>query len=175
MFFAVVWGSLLLGGSCYAWWHYKEYRLTEVSPGALYRSAAMPPKVLRATIRRLGIRTMVDLRCPEEGEASIAAEAQVCEELGITHLNLESPQVPPDELRDRFLDWGEDPEHLPMLVHCNHGEGRAVLYGALWRIEVEGDDPEQARQNCRVLWTKGSSFDPRKPKGAYLRNYSKRT
>ena len=136
-------GTLVLSGGCYAWWHYREYRLTEVAAGALYRSAAMPPAALRRTVRRLGLRTVVDLRCPDEGEERIAEEGRVLEELGVTHLNLQSPQVPPDALRDRFLDWGSDPEHRPMLVHCNHGEGRAVLYGALWRIEVEGDDPEK--------------------------------
>lgn len=165
-------GALLLFGGAYAWWHYREHRLTVITPGEAYTSAAMPPEDLRKVVRKLGIQTVFDLRCPDEGEDKIEAERVVLEEEGVHHVNLQSDQVPAEETRDRYLDWIADPEHRPALMHCNHGEGRAVLYGALWRIEFEGMDPEAARKKCRRITTKGSSFDPRKRKGAYLRGYT---
>jgi hypothetical protein len=164
-------GSLLLVGGAYAWWHYREHRFSVVSRGNVYRCAAMPPQALRQMVRRHGIRTVFDLRCPVEGAEKIAAEKETLESLGVHHVNLESPQVPTPELRDRYLAWVADPAHRPALIHCNHGEGRAVLYGALWRIEFEGVEPEKARKECRLITTRGSSFDPRRPKGAYLRSY----
>lgn len=166
-------GLLLLLGASYAWWQLMESRFTVVSPDRVYTSAAMKPERLRKVTRCQGIRTVVDLRGPEErcGREGLKAEAEVLAEEGVTHLNLASPQVPTEELRDRFLEWTSDPEHLPALIHCNHGEGRAVLYGALWRIELEGVDPETARKGCRRFTTKGSSFDPAKGKGSYLRSY----
>jgi hypothetical protein len=166
-------GLVLLLGGTYAWWHWVEHRLTVITPGEVYTSGAMPPERLRRCVRRLAIRSVFDLRCPEEGEANIAAEAEVLREEGVHHVNLQSPQVPPDEIRDRFLAWISDPEHRPALIHCNHGEGRAVLYGALWKIEWLGLDPEKARKQCRMITTRGSSFDPRKVKGAYLRTYQR--
>jgi protein tyrosine/serine phosphatase len=164
-------GLFLLLAGAYAWWHYVEHRLTVITPGEAYTSGAMPPETLKKVVKKYGIRTVFDLRCPDEGEEKIEAEKKALEEVGVHAVNLQSSQVPPDDIRDRFIAWIADPEHRPALMHCNHGEGRAVLYGALWRIEFEGMDPEKARKKCRMLTTRGSSFDPRKVKGAYLRNY----
>jgi protein tyrosine/serine phosphatase len=168
-------GFLLLFGGAYYWWQHREYRLTVITPGQVYTSAAMPPEKLRSVVRRLGIRTVFDLRGSHEKvenvEERIEAERKVLEEEGVDHVNIPSPQVPTEELRDQYLDWIADPAHRPALMHCNHGQGRAVLHGALWRIEFEGMNPEKARKKCRRLRTKGTSFDPERPKGNYLRTY----
>jgi protein tyrosine/serine phosphatase len=95
-------------------------------------------------------------------------------EAGVQFVNIPSPQVPGEEELSRFLELISRAENLPVLVHCNHGEGRAVLYGALWRIEAEGWTGEAARKTCRVLTTRGSSFDVDKVKGKFLREYSAR-
>jgi protein tyrosine/serine phosphatase len=171
MILALLVGSLLLLGSAYAWWHFVEHRFTTVASGKFYRSAAMPPARLRGFLRRQGIRTVIDLRTPGEGLEKIGAERAVVEGLGRRFVNLPSPQVPGEAELAVFLDLIARPENLPILVHCNHGEGRAVLYGALWRIEAEGWQGEAARKSCRVLTTRGSSFDARKSKGAFLRAY----
>lgn len=171
LFWAFLAGFVFLSLTGYAWWQLVEHRLTVIERGKIYTSGAMPPARLQKVVKRLGIRTVVDLRCPVEGEEKIAAEKAALEEVGVHHLNLESEQAPQDECRDRFIEWLEDPSHRPALIHCNHGEGRAVLYGALWRIEFMGMDPEKARKKCRILTTRGSSFDVKKAKGAYLKTY----
>lgn len=171
VFWSFLAGGFVLCVAAYLWWHLAEHRLTVIERGQVYTSGAMPPAKLKRVVKRLGIRTVVDLRCPVEGEEKIAAEKAALEEVGVHHLNLESEQAPQEECRDRFLEWLEDPEHRPALIHCNHGEGRAVLYGALWKIEFMGMDPETARKKCRFVTTKGSSFDLGKAKGDYLRKY----
>lgn len=171
LFWSIIVGVCVLAAAGYAWWHFVEYRLTVISRGQVYTSAAMSVSSLEKVVKRLGIRTVVDLRGPQEGEAEIAAEKELLEKMGVDHFNIDSPQVPPDALRDRYLDWMMDDSHRPALIHCNHGQGRAVLYGALWRIEAEGMDPETARKKCRFLTTRGSTFDLKKVKGAYLHSY----
>ncbi len=171
MILAVFAGGLLLFGAAYAWWHFVEDRFTAVTPGKFYRSAAMPPARLRRFVARQGLRTVIDLRTAVEGGEGIAAERAAVEGMGARFVNLPSPQVPGEPELAVFLDLISRPENLPILVHCNHGEGRAVLYGALWRIEAEGWGGEAARKSCRVVTTRGSSFDARKTKGAFLRDY----
>lgn len=170
---ALLVGALLLFGGAYAWWHFIEYRFTVVTPHQVYRSAAMPPRTLQRVVKRHGIRTVIDLRTPGEGQDRIDAERAALEEIGVTHLNLQSPQVPTEDLLRDYVTYMETDAHRPVLIHCNHGEGRAVLYGALWRIEFEGCDPERARKGCRVVTTRGSSFDVGKAKGDFLRGYER--
>lgn len=164
-------GLFVICAVAYAWWQLVEHRLTVIERRQVYTSGVMPPERLKKMVKRLGIKTVVDLRCPVEGVDKIAAEKAALDEVGVHHLNLESEQAPQQECRDRFVEWLEDPAHRPALIHCKHGEGRAVLYGALWKIEFMGMDPECARKKCRYLTTKGSSFDVDKVKGTYLRNY----
>lgn len=163
----------MLLAAAYAWWQLVEHRLTTIERGQVYTSGAMPPERLKKVVRRLGIQTVVDLRCPEEGEEKIAAEKAALKEVGAHHLNLESEQAPQDHCRDRYIGWLENPNHRPALIHCNHGEGRAVLYGALWKIEFMNMEPETARKKCRLLTTRGSSFDLNKVKGKYLHHYER--
>lgn len=162
-------GLMVLLVSAFAWWHFFERRFTVLTPGEMYRSAAMKPKVLGKVVVRHGIRSVIDLRTETEGD--VQSEANALEAVGCRHLHLPSTQVPSDELRDRFLEMAGNPENRPALIHCTHGEGRAVLYGALWLIEFKGMDPECARKASRFLTTWKSTFDPRKAKGAYLRSY----
>jgi protein tyrosine/serine phosphatase len=171
IFWSFLAGFFLLAAAGYTWWQLVENRLTTIERGQAYTSGVMPPQRLKKVVKRLGIKTVVDLRCPVEGIEKIAAEKTALVELGVYHLNLASEQAPQDECRDRFIEWLEDPTHRPVLIHCKHGEGRAVLYGALWKIEFMGLDPEIARTKCRMLTTKGSSFDLKKVKGAYLHDY----
>ena len=160
---------LWLGG--YLWWHLVERRLTVLTPGEVMRSAAMKPGALRRAVRRHGLRAVIDLRKDDEGE--VPREAETLKELGCKHLRLPSTQVPNEELRDRFLELIGDPENRPALIHCTHGEGRAVLYGALWLIEFQGLEPEAARRKARWITTRGSTFDLKRDKGKYLHDYTR--
>jgi len=72
---------------------------------------------------------------------------------------------------DRFLETMESCDY-PVLIHCHHGRGRAVLFSALYRIEFEGWDPEDARMATRNrLRIESSNFAKDEPKGVYLREY----
>ena len=162
-------GGFLLWLGGYFWWHLHERRLTVLTPGEVMRSAAMRPGQLRRAVARHGLRAVVDLRKADEGE--VEQEAETLAAVGCKHLRLPSTQVPDDDLRDRFLELIGDPENRPALIHCTHGEGRAVLYGALWLIEFQGVPPGTARKKARWVTTRGSTFDVKRDKGKYLENY----
>ncbi|MCC5843842.1 MAG: tyrosine-protein phosphatase [Verrucomicrobia bacterium] len=164
-------GFFLLAALSYAWWQLVERRFTVVTPGQVYRSAAMKPDRLRRVVAKRGIRTVYDLRTETEGD--VAAERAALEAAGCRYVNLKSKQVPDDATRARFLEDIGDDGHRPALIHCTHGEGRAVLFGALWLIEFKGVPPPKARKMCRMITTKGSTFDLNREKGQFLEGYAK--
>jgi len=67
----------------------------------------------------------------------------------------------------------DNPSNYPVLIHCFHGVGRAEMYSAIYRIEYENWDRDEARKETRFL-TKFSAFDLGKPKGDFLHSYVKR-
>ena len=159
------------------WWGQVNHRLEEMSPGALWKSGAMPPEELVATCRRLGIKTVIDLRTagstdPEQPEnvEDVKAEGRALAAAGLTHVHIPSEQVPDDATVDRYLAAVSNATGQPFLVHCHHGTGRAELFSAIYRIEVDGWDYDRARRATRWIpyW---SSFSPNKPKGQYLLQY----
>lgn len=158
------------------WWLYwvrVQNRFTTITQGEVYQSSAMTADEMTELVNEFGIRTVVDLRFEDEAEENMAAERRVLADLGVTFLHLPSKQVPNDETVDRYLEYVADEEHRPILIHCKHGEGRSVLFAALYRIEFEGWSNQRARQATRfILWGSGFALD--RPKGRYLDQYQPR-
>ena len=99
--------------------------------------------------------------------SAISADQRNLVSAGLRYVHLPSRQVPEPVTCEAFLSEMRRSEAWPVLVHCQHGTGRSVLLSALYRIEVEGWSPEQARQATRWL-TWGSSFAADRPKGRFL-------
>ena len=163
--------ALLFGAtSVYAYWALVLDHFVAIEPGQVYRSGAMPPERLLATVREYGIRSVIDLRTEDdraERERALLATA------GVRHFHIPSQQVPDPKTIDAFLAVMEDPANRPVLIHCTHGVGRAPLYEAIYRIEFEGWDPERARES--VYWRSGfGAFEPDDKKGRFLREYTPR-
>lgn len=164
-------GFGLLAALGYAWWQLVDRRFTVLTPGEVYRAAAMKPEALQRLVQKRNIRTVYDLRTDTEGD--VEGEKAALKAVGCRHIHLKSRQVPDEDTRDRFLKDIEDPANRPALIHCTHGEGRAVLFGALWLIEFKGVPPARARKMCRMITTRGSTFDLDREKGQYLEGYRK--
>jgi len=173
VFTLVVIFALVAATGWWLYWTRVQNRFTTITPGEGYQSSAMSADEMAELVHEYGIRTVVDLRFEDEAEENIAAERRVLADLGVTFLHLPSKQVPNDETVDRYLEYVADEEHRPILIHCKHGEGRSVLFAALYRVEFEGWSNERARQATRlILWRSGFALD--RPKGLYLDQYQPR-
>jgi protein tyrosine phosphatase (PTP) superfamily phosphohydrolase (DUF442 family) len=158
----------------FAYWDMVQFKLATVTEGQVYRSAAMPMPTLTDVVKEHGIRSVVDLRADHEvPEGLRQGERLALEKLGVSYLPLPSAQVPQPATVNRFLEHAEKAENLPLLIHCRDGEGRAVLFSAIYRIELEDWPNDRARRATRFVPAL-SSFSLDKPKGRFLNDYQPR-
>ena len=138
--------SLLVVGGEYLRWVELEHRFTTISEGAYYQSAQMSPDALIALAREKEIDAVVDLRDTTDDLDLVRAEGEALTAAGIEHIHLPTNMQPDAEAVAAFLDIvaAQRGAGRTLLVHCHHGEGRSVLYSALYRVQFEGWTPEEA-------------------------------
>lgn len=159
-----------------------NHNFETITKGKVYKSGVIPPDELESYIKEYGIKSVVDLRFPGTGDdvnnpeipAELTAEKEAIAKIkGVNYFNNGSDQVPAQKNLDRFFEIMDNPANYPVLIHCYHGVGRAEMYSAIYRIEYENMDRNEARTSTRLL-TKWSSFDDGKPKGEFLKAYKSR-
>ena len=102
-----------------------------VAPG-IYRGA-QPGKGGYATLKKMGIRTVIDLRTTEDERARV-------EGAGMRAMSVPL-RMSRDGLRekvDRVVALMADPANQPVFVHCRHGQDRTGIVVAAYRMRVEG-------------------------------------
>jgi protein tyrosine/serine phosphatase len=173
--------ALLFGGK-YVYDMNINHNFETITEGKVYKSGVIPPDELESYVKKYKIKSIVDLRFPGTGDdvnnpentsELIAEKNAVAKINGVNYFNNGSDQVPTKENLKLFYKIMDDPANYPVLIHCYHGVGRAELYSAVYRIEYENTDKDEARTSTRFL-TKWSSFDLGKPKGDFLHNYISR-
>lgn len=141
----------------------------EVVPGQLYRSAQLSPRHLLSTIKKRGIKSILNLREPEFGKEE--KHFLSCNAPAIRYKN-----VPLDahrglslnELRDITQFFRTAP--APLLIHCHWGADRTALAVTLWHILK--NPAKQAREELIATHTSSrfGHFAGRHPETrAYLR------
>lgn len=159
-----------------------NHNFETITEGKVYKSGAIPPDEIADYINKYHIKSVIDLRFPGTGDlvnnpeipAELTAEKVAVEKIpGVNYFNDGSDQVPKQENLDMFFKIMDNKANYPVLIHCYHGVGRAEMYSAIYRIEYEGMDRDEARTSTRFL-TKWSSFDLGKPKGDFLHTYQTR-
>ncbi len=100
---------------------------------ALYRGGAPSDEGLD-TLRRMGIRTVVNLRHYHGG-----GEERGCRRRGLRYVRivLESSDAPGDRDVRRFLAVATDPLQQPVYFHCWRGKDRTGVMCAAYRMAVE--------------------------------------
>ena len=173
---------LLVFGGKYVYDMNINHNFETITEGKVYKSGVIPPDELETYVKKYKIKSIVDLRFPGTGDdvnnpenvAELEAEKRTVAKInGVNYFNDGSDQVPTKENLVLFYKIMDNPANYPVLIHCYHGVGRAELYSAVYRIEYENWDKDEARTSTRFL-TKWSSFDLGKPKGDFLHNYIRR-
>ena len=110
-------------------WH----NLAEVAPG-VWRSNQPGPAQIRKLARRLGLKSIVNLRGAND-YGSYLLERETCAELGIAlhDTRLLSREPPSRDSLHRLRTTFEQAE-TPMLLHCKSGADRAGLAAAVYLL-----------------------------------------
>ena len=123
-----------------------------VESGRLYRSNHPLPWQLRDASRRLGLRTIINLRGERRDCGSDRLGRAAAAELGLVHVDapFESRGAPH---KDRILRLAEIFRSVPepILIHCKSGADRTGLAAGLWLL-LQGRPVEEAAAQLSLRW-----------------------
>jgi uncharacterized protein (TIGR01244 family) len=104
-----------------------------------------------AEVKKLGYKTVINLRQASEPGADIEAESAAAKEAGIKYVHLPLNSASPDPaVVEQFLDAVGDPANQPVFVHCASGNRAAALW-MVKRMVVDGWDAERASTEATAL------------------------
>ena len=110
--------------------------LYRVSDG-IYRGALPTTEGLQE-LKKLGVRTVIDLRESEGNRVRMAELGLAYEHIPMTALRVKDDHVV------QFLRIAGAPDRAPIFVHCKRGADRTGLMCAVYRIAFQGWTKEQA-------------------------------
>lgn len=123
-----------------------------------YYRGSQPDVGQFSELKRLGVKTIIDLRKDRLNEASEWARSA-----GLQYLNipLTTKQPATDEQTVQFFKIVNDSVNWPVYVHCKGGRHRTGEMTALYRITNEGWTADQAYQEMKKYDFEDSFFYPR--------------
>jgi hypothetical protein len=134
-------------------------RLREIDPGRVYRSGQMSADGFADAVRRLKVRTVVNLQddVPDPDidlhfwGGGTVKETELCRQLGVRYVLFKPDLIPLPYTRfrrpetiDDFLELMDDPDAYPVLIHCRAGLHRTGCLAAVYRMEYQGWTPAEA-------------------------------
>jgi protein tyrosine/serine phosphatase len=133
---------------------YAELPNFHVVNSHIYRGAQPKAGGLQ-TLKKIGIKTIVNLRGKGEGTQAEEDEARA---RGLRYYNVSLPQfsAPKDREVQQVLDIINTAENQPVFVHCRHGEDRTGTIIACYRITHDGWRAAEAKreaENLGMSWT----------------------
>jgi protein tyrosine/serine phosphatase len=182
---------VLVGLSYYLWDTYINFKFHTISENKVYKSGLIDPSKIESFLIDNKIKTVIDLLDPGvqdrlnpakqieiDAEDKAIAEVNKKHNINIKHINIPSGQVPTKKTLIKFFEVLDNKENYPVLIHCYHGVGRAMIYSAIYRIEYENWSNADAREKTRFIvegFGYRSSFADGKSKGDFLMNYKPRS
>jgi protein tyrosine/serine phosphatase len=111
-----------------------------------YYRGSQPNQEEFAQLKRLGIKTVIDLR-----EDYKKAEESWVRDLGMNYIRipLKTRVAATDEQTNYFLTLVNDSANLPVYVHCKGGRHRTGAMTAVYRITHDGWTADQAWQEMK--------------------------
>lgn len=123
-----------------------------------YYRGAQPRGEDFAGLKKLGVKTVVDLRKDNE---RAAAEEAARHGLRYVNIPMTTKQAATDEQTEQFLKLVNDPANWPVYVHCKGGRHRTGEMTALFRITRDGWTAEEAYREMKRYDFEDSLFYPR--------------
>lgn len=108
-----------------------------VAPGIL--RGAQPKEEGYATLREMGVRTVVNLRSTNSGAEAVEAAG-----MRSLHIRMGMVRGINRETVERAVKAISDPENQPVYVHCAYGKDRTGVVVAVYRMQAEGWSYEDA-------------------------------
>lgn len=140
----------------------EPYELGEISTlhkfGDMYL-ASQPQEDDFETAKNAGIRTVINMRHPEEmtdfdEEATVTA-------LGLEYINL--PWAKPEELTDKVFDRAREllnTSEKPILLHCSSANRVGAVW-IPWRVLDGGIDIEDAIEEAKTIGIRTPEYEPK--------------
>lgn len=127
-----------------------------VAPG-IYRGEQPGPSGY-ATLKRLGVKTVIDLRTTESEKAQVEAAGMkaIAVPIEMTRKGLR-------EKVDQVVALMADPANQPVYVHCRHGQDRTGIVVAAYRLSQQGWALKDAEAEMQAfgfndVWVNFKSF-----------------
>ena len=104
-----------------------------------------------AEVKKLGYKTIINLRQASEAGAEVDAEAAAAKTEGVKYFHLPVNSASPDPaIVDQFLSAVGDPANQPVFVHCASGNRAAALW-MIKRLVVDGWEADRASTEATAL------------------------
>ena len=102
-------------------------------------------------IKRMGFKTVVNLRLASEPGALVDEEGAIVRSLGMTYVHLPfNIQTPDPKLVENFMAAVAGPVNTPAYVHCAAG-GRAAALWMIKRVKADGWTRAAALEEANAL------------------------
>jgi len=102
-------------------------------------------------VKKLGYRTIINLREASESGANIEESAAAAKNAGIKYVHIPMNRTTPDPaVADQFLKAIADPEAQPVFVHCGSGNRAAAMW-MIKRMVVDNWDADRAGKEAEAL------------------------
>lgn len=124
----------------------------EVDPGKFYRSQQLTPSVLKDYIKRVGIKTLINLRGVNE-TVWYHSEKEVVDTMGVAFHSIPMSAVTislKNHLQELLRLYDEAAK--PILVHCLGGADRTGEAAALWVLEVQKKSKQEALAQLSIAY-----------------------
>jgi protein tyrosine/serine phosphatase len=123
-----------------------------------YYRGSQPSAAQFEDLKRLGVKTIVDLREDKVEQAEKWARAAG---LQYVNISLRPHRAATEEQSSYFLKLVNDPANQPVYVHCKGGRHRTGQMTAIYRITHDGWTADQAYQEMKKYDFEDSLFYPR--------------
>ncbi|MFH1644642.1 MAG: tyrosine-protein phosphatase [bacterium] len=141
-----------------------------VESGKLYRSKQLSSKNLNRYIKKLGIKTIVNLRGKNEDkdwwqqEKNITDENNIC----LFNISMNSNLNPtPKQIKKLLNIYQNAPK--PILIHCRSGVDRSGEAAALWVLNQQKKEKTQALKQLSLKYGYLKWFHPAKKQ--FIKNF----